>query len=211
MAYPKYKKDKTKLRIMVIDTGVNPNLSQIKPYLRDYRVSEIVDEIGHGTHIAAIIANKACPGVEIIPCRGHDLDSSRLSNRCLEKAIYLGIDIINYSMGGETWNLEENQLIGRLSKLNVILVASAGNNGQDLTKTPFYPASYKFPNIIVVGSLDEQNKPLSHSNYQNNMVWELGYKVESLNQHGEYVRWTGTSQAAAIHTSKIVGQWCKTK
>lgn len=188
---------------MVIDTGTNSEIPEIKKYLK-YSAG-IKDNNGHGTHITGIIAAKACPGVEIISCYGW---SYLNSIDCLERAIRMRIDVINYSMGGKYPDDAEIALIKRLDKNGTVIVAAAGNDNFDIDIVPFYPASYNFSNIIAVGALMSNGSRANFSNYKETMVWELGYKVKSFDKDGSMKELSGTSQAAAVHTSRIVEEWC---
>lgn len=196
------------LKVMIIDTGVNRFIPQIHPYIQLYGQTDTWDLNNHGTHLAGIIATKACPGVEIIPCYGAwEFENS---NKCFKLALKLDVDIINYSMEGPIFQNEEAKLLKKLERANIKLIACAGNEGLDLEKHPIYPASYPFRNITIVGALSIKGLEMPFSNYnKEGMVWELGEKVKSFGKYGQEMEMSGTSQATAIYTSKLVEKWCK--
>ena len=199
-------KSKSILRVMIIDTTINGNIPQIRRYLRfnSFMASEITND--HGSHIAGIIAAAACPGVEIIPCRG--AWDFKASNNCLRYAMDLKVDIINYSMGGDYPEPEEAFLFKKLETKGIIVNAAAGNNNRALFIKPYYPASYNLGNINIIGALGDNGLKADFSNYSNSVIWESGVNIESFNRFGGRVKYSGTSQATANHTARMVKEWC---
>ena len=53
--------------------------------------------------------------------------------------------------GGGSWMGIEEDAIRALRSKNILLVAAAGNEEQNLDTTPSYPASYNLDNIIAGG------------------------------------------------------------
>ena len=201
-------KSKGTLRVFVVDTGVNPDIPIIRRYLRLYNPQTIKDPVfDHGSHIIGIIANAACPGVEIIPCKGNN--DVLASNACLRHALNLNIDIINFSMGGYYPEDEEKSLFGQLSDQGVKINAAAGNENVPLFLTSYYPASYPFKNINIVGALKDNGERADFSNYKDDMVWEPGIQIESFDRFGGKIKFSGTSQATANHTARMVREWCQ--
>jgi hypothetical protein len=225
-ATPKYdiitKPIDNEIKVMIIDTGVdgkNPVISNFIP--KEYKnTPESVDTNGHGTHVFWLIAQKSCPKVKLIPCKGFKEESKKGtdygytdSNNCFKKAIELDVHMINYSAGGRTFNQEELNLLKQVKDSGIVMAAAAGNHGNNLNLVPFYPASHKksgMSNIYVIGALNTFNGKLESSNRGYlDMQWELGQNVESF-IHGNLKRkMTGTSQATAIFTSKVVEFYCK--
>ena len=191
---------------MIIDTDLNSSIPEIRRYLRFYDHTVTPEDNDHGSHIAGIIAQAACPGVEIIPCRG--AWDVKASNKCLQYAMDLKVDIINYSMGGDYPEPEEAFLFKKLESKGIIVNTAAGNSGRALFVKPYFPASYNLGNINVIGALTENGERASFSNYQVNMIWELGVCIESFNKYGNKVKYNGTSQATAVHTARMVKEWC---
>jgi len=67
--------------------------------------------------------------------------------------------IVNVSLGSYESDLEERELVRRLDRAGVLVVAAAGN---DDTREPMYPAAH--PGVVAVASATPQGKALS-SNY----------------------------------------------
>jgi len=80
---------------------------------------------------------------------------------------------------------------------------AAGNNGMNFDeKGRYYPACYDDKRIIVVGMLDKNGVQYKYSNYGSRVTrWEIGYEVV-----GFEISESGTSQAAAVATGKLVSQ-----
>ena len=142
------------------------------------------DDIGHGTHVAGIIAattgNKKgisgfLPKVKILPIKvlqknEGGRNSRRGPNGSLTDRIAKGIlyaikknvDVINMSLG---WPLilDTNYLkeaVKAAIEKNIIIVAAAGNNNN---QSPIFPCSYE--GVICVGSLSIDGSISNFSNY----------------------------------------------
>ena len=115
------------------------------------------------------------------------------------------LDIINMSIEGELFYLEEDKMIKSILNSGLTIVASIGNRNKDLSsKCTSYPACND-KRVIVVGSLDKNKNPSDFSSYGiSNMVWEVG---ENITAGG--LTQKGTSQAAAKHTRRLVNNMIK--
>lgn len=184
----------------------------------------------HGTNVAHIIddALKGFGKTEycIIIIRFYN-EKNRKANftkntvLALKHALELGVDYINYSAGGPAADKEERAVIKQILNKNIKIIAAAGNSGLRLTALSeaesdkkstcaassgcpqrtfqFYPALYDH-RIITVGSLNSTYKIAKSSNYGDYVyAWEIGENVSA----GGVIL-SGTSQAAAVRTGKIV-------
>ncbi len=158
------------------------------------------DDVGHGTHIAGIIATYA-PGVEIVPYKIVGASGGKLSNvlEAYSKALDDDVDLINSSFGVPSPSYALEALVSTAYAQGVLVVAAAGNNGAD---TGFYPGHYA--QTIAVASTDATGHKLPSSNYG---VWvdvaAYGYHVRSSLPHNEYGYKSGTSQATAIVSAAV--------
>ncbi|MEV6164355.1 type VII secretion-associated serine protease mycosin [Streptomyces sp. NPDC052052] len=168
------------VRVAVIDTGVddvNPQLrtavdaSAGADYLKGGSSDGTVDEVGHGTKVAGIIAARPrkgtgfvglAPEATIIPIRQNDEKNSGKDTTmatAIDHAIAEGADVINISQD-TTKPLTENSALGRavaraLAK-DIVVVASAGNDGMDGKRKRTYPAA--FDGVLAVASSDRNNE-----------------------------------------------------
>jgi subtilisin family serine protease len=158
------------------------------------------DDVGHGTHIAGIIATYA-PGVEIVPYKIVGAKGGKLSNvlEAYSKALEDDVDLINSSFGVPSPSYALEALVSKAYAQGVLVVAAAGNNGAD---TGFYPGHYA--QTIAVASTDMTGHQLPSSNYG---VWvdvaAYGYHVRSALPHNKYGYKSGTSQATAIVSAAV--------
>lgn len=128
-------------------------------------------------------------------------------------AIARGVDIINYSSGGLEFSEEEHDIVIAAINQGIIVVAAAGNERSELMekgkggpRNHYYPAQYD-PRIYVVGNLESFRPRIvaPTSNYGKLVnMWEVGTKVFSRGKADTWVSSTGTSQAAAIKSGKLI-------
>lgn len=144
-----------------------------------------VDYNNHGTHIAGIIAalgdnNAGITGVnwraKIMALRiGGVVGTVGEAAEAIIYAVDNGAHILNASWGGSDFSQTEYDAIEYADEHGVLLVAAAGNGGDDLIgddndHTPEYPASYDLPNIISVAATDQDDALAEFSNFGVNSV-----------------------------------------
>ncbi|WP_149825725.1 type VII secretion-associated serine protease mycosin [Streptomyces tailanensis] len=175
------------IRVAVIDTGVddkNPQLTKAvdKAAGRDFLTKgkgggdPTNDQVGHGTKVAGIIAARPhtgtgfvglAPNATIIPIRQNDAENSGDSDSMAEAITYAvsrGAHVINISQDttkplSNTSNLA--QAVRDAIDRNVVVVASAGNDGLDGQVKNTYPAA--FEGVLAVASSDRNNERASFS------------------------------------------------
>ena len=205
------------LRVAIIDTGLDLNDPRFYGHIckgvhQNFVDSETLDDINnHGTHIAGLIQKYSGTGdycFLIYKYYSNTLPGSvNLNNevRAITTAIANGAKIINISAGGPTFDEDESLVI----KYNpdVIFVVAAGNEGQnlDIPGNECYPASYFYGNMEVVGSIGKDGRKSDSSNYSKKVEnKEIGVHVLSYLPKGRMGYMSGTSQATAIFTGKLV-------
>jgi thermitase len=176
--------------VAVIDTGVdytNPDLAGkvIKGYDFVNLDNDPMDDFGHGTHVAGIIAAKAnnnygIVGVswnsKILAIKALDFTGSGnsydISLAIIAAAKNSSVKVINMSLGGSYSQAEDLAVDYAVVTKGKLLVAAAGNNGNN---TPIYPAglsvySYYYPGgytnmVLAVTAHDSTDCKASFSNY----------------------------------------------
>lgn len=178
------------VRVAVIDTGVDNDNVQLKSAVdasagRDLlkpdkesagddkrgKTDGTVDEVGHGTKVAGIIAARPrkgtgfvglAPEATIIPIRQNDEKNSgndKTMATAIDHAIAKGADVINISQDTTkplSLGSELNKAVQRAINAKIVVVASAGNDGMDGKLKNTYPAA--FPGVLAVASSDRNNE-----------------------------------------------------
>lgn len=172
-----------------------------------------MDDNGHGTHVAGIIGAVGNNGVgvagvgwgiRLMPLKflnadGEGTDADEIE--AIQYAISNGARIINASFSGPSYSQAEYDAIASASNAGVIVIAAAGNGGDDAVGdnndvTPEYPASYNLPNIISVAATDQNDARPAWSNYGQNSVHVAapGSAILSTYLSG-YIALSGTSMS----------------
>ncbi len=178
--------------------------------------NNLMDSHGHGTHIASLIA----PAAEektlmIIKYYNEKSGPEKNFKNCLKAfayAIEMGAEVINFSGGGYGAHPDEKAILEQAEKNNILIISAAGNDHLNNDLRPFFPASYKLPNIISVGSLSTEGQLSRFSNFGRDSVslFYRGEKVLGLGLDLKAVYLSGTSQATALVTAEILN-WLKSQ
>jgi len=160
---------------------------------------------GHGTHVSGTIAAKSnslgvvgvAPKVDLV--EGAYLDyTTHASNfvSLIVDCINKGAKVVNMSFGSPTYNAVYDRAFKNIVKSdNVLLIASAGNDGEKATKyNPNYPASYD--SVISVANVDSRGRRHTSSSQNNPDISGPGTDILSTAPGGGYAKKTGTSMAA---------------
>ncbi len=136
------------------------------------------DPVGHGTKVAGIIAARPragtgfvglAPEATVIPLRQNDERGSGNAAtlaQAIRKAIAADADVINISQDTTKPLTPHSDLAAAVQEArhkNIVVVASAGNDGLDGRPKDTYPASYE--GVLAVASSDRNNEraPFSQS------------------------------------------------
>lgn len=204
----------TRTKIAVIDTGVSHN-QFLQPYMCSSGVRNLTkygksDAHGHGSHIVHIIGSRIDTSKYCIVSFKvwHDMSSSSTSMKDTIKALNVinkesNFKYINISMSGGAKDRLEYKLLKQLTEKNIKISVSAGNEttylSSNIKKCDTYPACYKLRlnnNFYVVQAHD-----LKYSNYGSFTVKERGKNIKSYGG-----KLSGSSQAAALYTSKLINK-----
>ena len=221
------------LTIAVIDTGFDmsskwpnakanklakPKICKFGHYDFAFNTSQITDKHGHGTHIAGLIAQgnedvDYCLVIMNYYSAKEDADNLSKALLAYRRAINIKVDVINMSGGGKEYSAEECSLIKEALDNNIEVVAAAGNEGSNLDSSPYYPALCD-PRVKVVMGTYKDGTRVRSSNYSTakyDLYKMQGSNIMSLAPNDSYALMTGTSQATAQLTSKVVNELSKYK
>ena len=224
------------IKIGVVDSGINPNLSEfagrIDPGSGDVAGSRgVSDEGGHGTAVSAVAAaardGSNTMGVAfdatIVSERADKPGTCATTDGCsfYDPAIAAGITaarlagakVINLSLGGSTPSSQLLSAMRDAVNAGIVLVISAGNDGEDPTKgvnpDPFALApAQNFPGMVIIaGSVGVDGGPgvdvsqiSTFSNRAGNgasyYLTARGFQDRAPDETGTQYLWSGTSFSA---------------
>jgi RHS repeat-associated protein len=179
--------------------------------------SVIRDEQGHGTAIAGIIAAQGNNGIGISGVMWHAslmslrvLDSTGSGDvadaiEAIDYAVAHHAEVINLSWGTTGNSMALKDAIERAIRRGVVVVCSAGNDGDDIGTTPYYPASFGSRDLIAVAATDNQDQLATWSNFggQNVTIAAPGNNILTTQIGGGYGTVTGTSASAPLVTGVV--------
>lgn len=184
-----------------------------------YRAGDPMDDHGHGTHVAGIIAASnnqegivgIAHNVKIMVVKAGMASGYFTQNAIAEAILYAhdnGADVINMSFGGSAVSIQTQDAL-MTAYTRTILVASAGNDGVPNEPIagwfgaviPNYPAA--LPYVVGVMSVDNNGFQSSFSNWDsfafNSIEYEMyapGEQIISTLPNDRYAAWSGTSMSA---------------
>jgi subtilisin family serine protease len=225
-----FTRGKKEIKVAVLDTGImldHPELTDsllegydfvniidgAGKFFGDYLKEDAdpTDEVGHGTHVAGIIAGKGVkmpegivPNCRIIPVRvlgalkrGNKLVGAGLLdniNNALKWAIDQGAEVINMSLGirHTEGGLPHEEIVKYAKLKNVTIIAASGNDGME---TLYYPGA--LPYVIAVGASDGNGTVAQFSTYGKQVDFVApGTNIYSSYLNNDYAFSTGTSHAS---------------
>lgn len=214
------------IRVGVIDTGIDahdPRFSEIMckdVESKDFTGAGINDYYGHGTFVVGLIKEYAgdasyCIVMYKFVHTGESPSPLLTLSEAIMTALSDHVDVINISAGGPGFYIDEYKAFKAHPEVTVF--AAAGNFGQDISKYPYFPASYPLSSIIAVGNGLDKNNRAYNSNYGGRVkTWVNGQDIVSdsplwrcsiHDRHkgaGCKTIMSGTSMSTAIATGKWV-------
>ena len=181
------------------------------------------DDDGHGTHVSGTIGAVGNNGtglagvawtarimaVKFLNGTGSGYVSDAV--RALDYSIQNGARISNNSWGGGGLSQALTAAIGRARTAGHIVVAAAGNAGQNGDFAPSYPAYYasQSDNVVSVSAVDQSDNPAYFSNYGTASVTlgAPGVNIFSTLPGGQYGNLSGTSMAAPHVAGALALLW----
>lgn len=233
------------ITVGVVDSGIDQEQiefsGRLSPLSRDFAGNASVqDEEGHGTSVAGVIAAAANDrntlgvawGSTILAlrtdrpgsCAETGADKNLSGCKHPDSAIGAAVDfarqngakVINISLGGGAAGPAVRSAVGRATAADIIIVISAGNDGDDATKNvnpdPFaqvaLDAAAARGLVIIAGALAEDNSTLApfsnRAGFASSVfLTALGTRVLTVNNKNQAVLASGTSFAAPIISGAV--------
>ncbi|MBI5039504.1 MAG: peptidase S8 [Nitrospirae bacterium] len=196
--------------VAVIDTGIDIT----HPDLKNRVISGVdiidgdssgVDDNGHGTYVAGIIAAEANNSIgiagvsyksKLMPVKVLTASGKGTYADLMEGIIYAvdhGARILNLSLGGYSYSQFLGDAIQYAHSSRAVILAAGGNENSD---EQLYPAAY--PNVIAVSATDPSDQRWALSNYGTYIRLSApGVGVLSTLKNNGYGEATGTSVSTA--------------
>jgi subtilisin family serine protease len=197
------------IRVAILDTGIELRHPDLIGAIEDYRdftnsYHGVNDLMGHGTHVAGIIAarqnNVGVIGVapksklliaKVLGDNGSGNSRSIVSG--INWAIRKKVNIISMSLGSSFEIPEIEEAIQRATENNILVIVAAGNAGPQ-NNTVTYPGAYK--ETITVGSIGQNEEISSFSSRGEEIdIVAPGDKILSTYTNSGYAVLSGTSMA----------------
>lgn len=189
--------------IAVVDTGVDPNHPFLKGKVIPTKINtsssglrnNSMDDCGHGTEVAGVIADTSFDSVYIKPYKVLDSNGNGTVITVaagINCAVNDGVDVINVSIGFKENSDVLKAAIDNAEKNDITVVSAAGN---DASNTVYYPASY--PSVIKVTAVNDSNVIANFSTYGTDVDFAApGVDIITTTLNNEYTTVRGTSYAA---------------
>ncbi|MGC5327659.1 S8 family peptidase [Brevibacillus sp. SYSU BS000544] len=202
-----------KVVVAVVDTGVSVNHPDLGGRVLNNGYNAIDDNQnvndvhGHGTHVSGIIAAQTnneigvagvtgTAPISILPIKVLDdngFGTTVSIAKGIDKAVELGADVINMSLGGQGYSKLMQESIQKAVDKGVVVVVAAGNSSDDADG--YFPAGY--PEPVTVASSNSKGNTSDFSNFGSPIdLIAPGEDVLSTVTDGEYEYYSGTSMAS---------------
>ncbi|WCK53579.1 S8 family peptidase [Aneurinibacillus sp. Ricciae_BoGa-3] len=202
------------VRVGVLDTGIDSGHPALRGRVAGgYNVitdtGNFKDDNGHGTHVSGIIAASASRahvygvapqaslyGIKVLDSSGSGSISHIVKG--IEWAVDHHIQVLNMSLGSNQYSRSLDLATQFAAQKGIILVASAGNDGNNRGSgnTLDYPA--RLPSVISVGAVDQSKQRADFSSTGRGLdIMAPGVDIRSTWIGGGYKTLSGTSMSAA--------------
>jgi minor extracellular protease Epr len=205
------------VKIAIMDSGISPH-EDIKiaggksfvSYTTSYK-----DDSGHGTHVAGIVGAQnnglgivgVAPdaklyALKVLDKNGQGYLSDMIS--AIDWAISNKMDILNLSLGSLEPSYVLEKAMTKAYQSGMLIVAAGGNDGTSAGNgdNVAYPA--KYPAVIAVSAVDQNNVRGSFSATGNAIEYSApGVQIVSTHLNNKYVSYSGTSMATAFVSGSL--------
>jgi subtilisin family serine protease len=222
-------KNATNITVAVVDSGIDeahPDLKQVVVEYKNFIAGSNKDWVGHGTHVAGIIAATANNGLgisgvcgsRILALKALPRDGEEFDPLAYYRALRYVIgkaQVLNLSLGGEK-DQAEIDILDEVIASGVVVIAAMGNEYEEGNPIE-YPAAIR--EVCAVGATDELDKRARFSNTGRHIDLvapgvDIVSTTPTFNYDGDgepdYDAWDGTSMATphvAGAAALILAKW----
>ena len=226
------------LRVAVVDSGVDLNHPDLAGRLDPgwnfvNPGAPPLDDCGHGTHVAGIVAATAdngigvagvAPNVKVLPLKVLSWNTAMIActgtyadiATAIRRATSTGVQVINLSLGGVETSADIYFAVDDATRAGVLVVAAAGNCAQggsgcgSAPNLPFYPAAYA--QTLSVGATDHFDNWAEYSGHKSyvGLAAPGGTMLDpiwSTLQNNNYGPMAGTSMSAPLVSGAAALVW----
>lgn len=195
--------------VAVIDSGVDYTHPFLEGRVSPTKINtssggkrnDCMDDSGHGTQVAGVIADSTPDNIVIRPYKVLDeynngtFISVAAGIKC---AVKDGVDIINLSLGFYEDSKVLSEAIAYAMENDILVVGAAGN---DATSMPFYPASYS--GVLKITAVNNQHYAANFTNFGDDVDFAApGVQIYTTTLGGRYTTVSGTSFAAPFASAE---------
>jgi uncharacterized repeat protein (TIGR02543 family) len=209
--------------VAVIDTGINynhPDLAgkvsnlSFNAYTHTVGLAVTNDDVGHGSHVAGIIAanrNNAtggsgiAPGVTLLSIKANCTGEAYFTSLSITEGIFYAVennaDIVNMSLGSQYKygkDLLQEEALNYAASQDVLVVCAAGNDKDDHAS---YPAAYDVCVAVTAVNASGTFASTFSSHGPEVDLAAPGTDILSVDEAGGYIQYSGTSMAAPMVTA----------
>jgi hypothetical protein len=170
------------------------------------------DSLGHGTHLAGLLAAKADNGLGIAsPWTGFRILSIQIFSGsrpsvtaekvadAIRYAVDSGASVISASFGTPHFSQVVYDAVAYARRKDVLFVSAVGNFRKNLNREPSYPASFNLDNQISVAASDSWDLATGFTNFGESVdLFAPGAQIFSILPDNQYGFRSGTSQACPL-------------
>ncbi len=135
------------------------------------------DDNGHGTHCSGIIGadgyndvgiSGVAPRVQLMGLKFLSQSGMGFTSDALKVLAYAkenGAQVLNLSWGSRSFSESLLEVLRDCAESGILIVASAGNDADNIDNRPVYPAAYDVNGLLTVASVDDYDRLSDFSNY----------------------------------------------